>query len=156
MIADLALPEYYLESANIDISPTVGKTVSGVVASSLKLEQPTLTEAPEGFQCEASLTLLLFEDGKAPWQVEDDEKPEKFGTIHADFLIFIPGEPTHLESYVDAWISTGEYQSSEADFRHHLESGVLQYIMDPIGDLLETSYNGIVPRMILTSDKQER
>ena len=156
MISDLELPEYYLKSVDIDASPTVGETVVGVIGSNLQLETPSLDNDPTGFHCEASLSLGLFYDGEAPWQVDTDDEVEKFGTVETQFLIYLPGDPDKLEPYVDKWVSTGEYRAVDSAFRHHLESGILQYVIDPIGELLANSYNGIVPRISLThtgSDK---
>lgn len=150
MIAELELPEYYLESVDIDVSPTVGETVMGVMGSNLELETPSLDDDPKGFHCEASLSLTLFYNRAAPWQVENEEEIEEFGTVETRFRIYLLGEPDELEPYVDEWISTGEYRAVDSEFRHHLESGILQYVIDPIGELLENSYSGIVPRIALT------
>ncbi|WP_424005599.1 hypothetical protein ACOZ4I_20290 (plasmid) [Haloarcula salina] len=144
MIPDLSLPEYYITSVDIDATPTVGKTVIGSVGSEFDIENPTYTSDPEGFQCSASLKLDLYVDGKAPWQVED---PTKFGEIEVDLLIHIPDEREKIESHVEDWSDDSPYEEVNEELRHHIESGILQYIIDPIGDLLSNSYNGIIPRM---------
>ncbi|WP_254547207.1 hypothetical protein [Halomarina pelagica] len=151
MIPSFELPEYYLKSVDIDVSPTVGETVIGVLGSNLQVEPPIFEEDPEGFQCEASLSLHLFHNGKAPWQVDEEKAEERFGTVDTEFIIHIPGEMATFVPYVDEWITTEEYQDADQKFRDHLESGILQYILDPIGELLENSYNGIVPRISFTS-----
>ncbi|KTG11386.1 hypothetical protein AUR64_03785 [Haloprofundus marisrubri] len=155
MIPTLELPEYYLESVDMDVSPTVGETVVGVLGSNLQVESPTLKDEPEGLQCEAALSLQLFYNGKAPWQV-DEEVEERFGTVDTEFVIYVPGEESQFEPYIEEWLSTEEYKAADREFRHHLESGILQYILDPIGELLENSYNGIVPRIAFTSGPSER
>lgn len=150
MINTLPLPDYYLESVDIDVSPTVGETVIGVVGSSLELADPTLHEGDNGFECEATLSLQLFVDGHAPWQLDDDESGETFGDVETTFRIHVPGSESELKPHVAEWIETEDYGVVDREFRHHLESGILQYIIDPIGELLENSYNGIIPRIAFT------
>lgn len=147
MIPDLPLPEYYINSVDINVTPTVGETVVGTVGSEFDIENPKFTSDPEGFQCSATLKLDLYADGKAPWQIDD---PTKFGDIEVDFLIHITESREAIEDYVDDWTADSSYEDIDEDFIHHLESGILQHIIDPIGDILSNSYNGVVPRMIFT------
>lgn len=147
MIQNLTLPEYYINSVEIDVTPTVGETVIGTVGSEFDIEKPTFTAEPDGFQCTASLTLELYVDGKAPWQVDE---PTKFGDVDVEFLIHIPESRAEIEGYLGDWADGDPYTEMDEEFRHHIESGILQYIIDPVGDMLSNSYNGIIPRMHFT------
>jgi len=155
MIQDIPLPEYYLESVDIDVSPQIGESVIGVVGTNLELKNPALESDPAGFRCDGTLLLQLFEKGQAPWEVDNFDESSKFGTAETKFVIYIPSTDSPLDDHVDKWIDGGEYSELDADFKTHLESGILQYIIDPIGTLLETSYSGIVPRVTFTPPSED-
>ena len=156
MIQELSLPEYYLESVDVDVSPRIGERVIGVVGTNLELENPSIIQDPTGFQCSGTLLLQLYEKGKAPWEVEDSSQTLEFGTVETEFVIYISGDESTLLNYTQEWIEMGEYDLANPDFKTHLESGILQYVIDPIGKLLETSYSGIVPRITFPSGEESK
>ncbi|WP_265112268.1 hypothetical protein [Halosolutus halophilus] len=149
MISSLELPEYYITSVNIDISPELGQTIQGQVSSQFEVTNPELIEEPDGLTCEAKLELDLYQEGDAPWQVSESETPEEFGRIEANTYIFIPGEHDNFKPNYQRW-EDGSYYDVDSEFRQHLESGVLHRIITPIGDLVGNSFNGVVPRMGMT------
>ncbi|QCC49472.1 hypothetical protein [Halobellus limi] len=149
MIPDLELPEYYVESVDIDITPEVGHTVHGQVSSQFTVQNPELCEDPAGLTCEAELELDLYRDGDAPWQISDPDDADEFGHIHALTQIFIPGEPDEFSPHYEEW-NNGSYRDVDREFMQHLESGILHQVISPLGDLVGNSFNGVVPRMIIT------
>lgn len=150
MISDLPLPEYYVRSFDVDVNPTVGETIIGAVGIEFELENPEYIQEPPGFQCDAHLEMELYIDGNAPWQ-SDEEDVELFGSAVTDFLIYLPENGANINEYVQAWVDNGSYHDLDGEVQHHLESGVLQYIIDPLGDMLANSYNGVTPRMMMTA-----
>jgi hypothetical protein len=152
MTRRFSLPEYYIQSVNIDMSPIISETVIGTMGTNIQIEEPFLDNNPKGFQCEVALSLHLFSEGEAPWQTEDTNEP--FGTVDVEFVTYVPDEPNVIEPHIEDWISTGEYRTATHDFRHHIESGILQYIINPIGTLVETTYTGMIPRIAFTPTEQ--
>lgn len=149
MIPDLSLPEYYVRSVDIEADPDPGTTVVGEVSSGFDMFDPELSSDPEGFTCEAVLELELYPQEKAPWNVDDTEDSEEFGRVEVHTTVFIPGQQEQLEPYYHTWQS-GDYTDVDQDFSHHLESGLVQQILNPVGDLLENSFSGVVPRLFFT------
>lgn len=155
MITELAVPKYYIKSVDVDVTPTVGETVIGTVGSTFEPSNPALTNDPQGFQCDAELVFNLYERGKTPWDGTDDSTVKKVGDFQTEFRIHIPDETNKIRPYVSGWLNSNDYADVDDEFRVHLESGILQHIITPLGDLLESSYNGIVPRMILSYTRDE-
>lgn len=155
MIQDIPLPEYYLESIDIDVSPQIGESVIGVVGTNLELSNPSIEAEPPGFRCDGTLLLQLFEKGQAPWEVDDFEKSSQFGIAEIEFVVYISSTHPIIKENVEPWIDGEVYSELDTDFKTHLESGILQYIIDPIGKLLETSYSGLVPRVSFTPPSED-
>lgn len=149
MIPDLSLPEYYVHSVAIGASPETGSAVVGEVSSGFDAFDPELSSDPEGLTCEAVLTLDLYSTDKAPWNVEETADSELFGSVEVETTVLVPGPQEQLEPYYHTWQS-GEYSDVDTDFAHHLESGVVQHIVNPVGNLLGNSFSGVIPRMIFT------
>lgn len=155
MIPELAPPQYYVTSVDMDVTPSVGETIVGSVGSTFELSEPRITTDPDGFQCQADLSLSLYERGYAPWDVDNDSVT-MFGEIDTSFLIHIPGEHESLENYVTAWQESDGYYDLDVEFRHHVESGVLQYIIAPVGEMLENSYDGVIPRIVFSGQFDDK
>jgi len=150
MIADLSLPEYYVRSVNIEANPNLGTTVVGEVSSEFNVFDPELSSDPEGLTCEAELNLDLYPREKAPWNVDEMADSEEFGYVEIQTAVLIPGPQEELEPYYHTWQS-GEYTDVNREFSHHLESGLVQHIVNPVGDILGNSFSGVIPRMMLTA-----
>lgn len=155
MIQDLPLPKYYLENVDIDVAPQIGETIIGVMGTNVAFENPRMGENPGGFRCDGKLSLHLYRSGETPWEVDDEDEIDKFGSVETEFTIHIPSESAIVKEHTEEWIETKEYSAVDSAFRTHLESGILQYIIDPIGKLLETSYSGIVPRISFSHSSTE-
>jgi len=149
MIPNLSLPEYYVRSVDIEVGPSLGTTVVGEVSSGFDVFDPELSSNPEGLACEAVLELELYPEEKAPWNVEDTANIEEFGYAEVQVAVLIPGPQEQLEPYYHTWQS-GDYTDVDHEFCHHLESGLVQHIVNPVGDLLDNSFNGVIPRMFFT------
>jgi len=145
MIPELGVPEYHVQSVDIDAEPTPGTTVVGVVVSTIEIQNPERQDDPAGLVCEASIELELH----LQKEVEDENFDNQFGSIEVDLLIFIPEEDDELAEYVSEWKEHG-YEELDHKFIRHVESGILEDVLNPIGDLLSPSFRGIVPWMQLT------
>ncbi|WP_436348822.1 hypothetical protein [Natronorubrum sp. FCH18a] len=147
MIPDYSVPEYYIDNLDVDVSPRVQDPIQGSVSLDFDMTDPKLSDAPSGFQCQTRMVFRIYERGKAPWESPElDKQDEPHGSIEVTAIVFVPGPQDEYREYHDSW-SEGSYYDLDDDFIYHLESGILQYIVNPIGDLLENSYSGIVPRM---------
>lgn len=155
MIGDLPVPEYYAEGVDIDVEPKAGETTPGQVSMDFEMSDPEYNEHAGGFRCRASLDMQLFVEGNAPWQVEDEDRTEQFGEASMETILFVAGPKSRFDEYIETWENSG-YESLDEAFVHHLESGILQHVISPIGDLLSNSYSGVVPRMMLTKRFEER
>lgn len=151
MIEGLEAPEYYIHSVDLEVNPTIGQREVGQVGMDFSMEDPKLNESPEGFSCQSILELELYREGGAPWEGEEDSESE-FGEITIETTIFNPGDHSSFERYVEEW-NEESYQKIDRQFAHHLESGILQNVINPIGDLLSNSFNGVVPRLIFSHPK---
>lgn len=149
MISEFPVPEYYVKSVDMNIAPRVGQTIVGQVGSELEMSTPTLVNGPEGFQCHLSLELSLYDDGGAPWQVDKDASIVEFGDIKIQAIVFLSGSHTQYRDYYETW-SDGTYSDVDKEFARHLESGILQHLVNPFGELTDRSFNGLVPRMIFS------
>jgi len=145
MIQELGIPEYHIQSIDIDVEPTIGDTVVGLVFSTIEVTNPEIREEPSGLVCEASIELELHPQR----EVENDNLESLYGTIEADLMIFIPGDIDTLGPYASQW-EKESYEELDNDFIRHVESGILEDVLNPIGDLLSASFRGIVPWMQLT------
>jgi len=149
MISEYPVPEYYIDSLNIDVSPRVQNPIQGSVSLEFDMTNPQLVDDPEGFRCLAEIELRTYERGDAPWerdQTDETEEEDPHGLIEVSAIVFLPGPQSEYQEYYDSW-DNGSYHDLGDDFIYHLESGILQHIVTPIGDLLENSYTGIIPRM---------
>lgn len=155
MFDDLPVPEYYVESVDVDVEPREGETIPGQVAMDFEMSDPEHNEYAGGFRCRASLDMQLYTEENAPWQVESEEETERFGEASMETIVFVEGPQSRFEEYVEAW-EKGGYEALDEEFVHHLESGILQHAISPIGDLLSNSYSGIVPRMVFTRRFEDR
>jgi len=149
VIPELSVPEYYVRSVDIEAEPDIGTAVVGEVSSGFDVFAPELSSDPEGLTCEAHLSLELYPTDKAPWNVENTTDSEEFGSADVQTTILIPGPQEQLEPYFHTWQS-GDYSDVGYDFSHHLESGLVQHIVNPVGNLLGNSFSGIIPRMVFT------
>lgn len=149
MIQDLPVPDYYVEGVDINVEPKEGETIPGQVAMDFEMSDPEYNEYAGGFRCQASLDMQLFTEGNAPWQVEGEDDTEQFGEASMETVVFVPGPHSRFEEYIETWDANG-YEALDEEFIYHLESGILQHVITPIGDLLSNSYSGVVPRMIFT------
>jgi hypothetical protein len=153
MIPQLGIPEYYVQSVEIDADPIIGEPVMGSVFSSFNVTDPELRTDPSGLSCRATLELELFPADEALVDTIDDINQEndsqRFGSVEVTCLIFVPGEQSDLERYHSTWLEQ-EYEYLDSEFIAHLESGLLREILNPIGRLLSDSFEGIVPWMQLT------
>jgi hypothetical protein len=153
MIPDLDLPEYYITSVDVNVEPEIGHTVQGQVSMSFDMSDPEMYEDPEGLFCEADLDLDLYREGEAPWQTTDSEN-KPFGEIGIETIIFISGTRSEFEPSLSDW-EEESYHDVDEDLKHHIESGILHQIVSPIGDLVENSFNGVVPRMIFSPPERD-
>ncbi|WP_418282661.1 hypothetical protein [Halorubrum sp. DTA98] len=63
--------------------------------------------------------------------------------------ILVPGDHEDLSPYYETW-DEGTYTDVDDAFIQHVESGVLHHVITPVGDLVEKSFSGIIPRMVIT------
>jgi hypothetical protein len=147
MIPEYPVPEYYLTDLDLDFEPRIGETVTGAVTLEFEIDNPEISSNPAGLMCESEFSFDLYVEGEAPWETDEEgDTPSPIGEVRAEADIFLPGPPDRYEDHYETWESE-TYESLDTDFIYHIESGILQHVVNPIGDLLSNSYSGIVPRM---------
>lgn len=155
MIPEYPVPDYYLRTLEIDMEPELEDTIIGSVSLDFEMTDPVVSAEPAGFKCEANLEFTLYVQGDAPWETsEDGEAGPPVGNVDVVADVFVPGDHDRYEQYYDSW-ADGEYQDMDAEFIHHLESGILENLLNPIGQLLSNSYNGLIPRMRFSEVRYE-
>lgn len=149
MISGYPVPEYYIDSLDINVSPRIQNPIQGSVSLEFDMTNPQLSNDPAGFRCQTELEFRIYERGEAPWEREnpkDVDQEDPHGLIEVSAIVFLPGPKNEYQDYYDSW-DNGSYYDLDDDFIYHIESGILQHIVNPIGNLLENSYTGLIPRM---------
>lgn len=93
---------------------------------------------------------LYRHDGSGRPTPETGHDPDaKLGEISATFRLIVPGDEEELEAIASTWRDEGYLALSE-EIRFHLESGIGTEIMNPLSDLVDNSFRGLLPHTRFT------
>lgn len=99
----------------------------------------------------ATLNIDLYShDGMGrPPQGTIGDPDAKLGDISVTFRIILEGNSDTLTTIVTTWQENG-YTALDSDTRFHLESGIGTEIMNPLSDLIDSSFRGLLPHTRFT------
>jgi hypothetical protein len=148
MIPDISIPEYYIESLDLNANPEPSETTVGHVTVEFEMHSPELFDEPEGFASQLELSLELFE---GEW-TNDDKK--EFGNVDVEGIVFVEGSRDSLDTFHSQW-TEGSYTDMDGEFIDHIESGILPKLLVPVANLVNNSFDGVLPRMRFTPPDAE-
>ncbi|MFC6974788.1 hypothetical protein ACFQL1_09005 [Halomicroarcula sp. GCM10025709] len=108
--------------------------------------EPTFNEELGALVGTATLDIDLYADDesdRAPAEMVGDSDLQ-LGDIAVDFRIILPEDRDSIEEHLETWQEDG-YHELDSDFRFHLESGIGTEIMNPLSDLIDDSFRGLLP-----------
>jgi len=118
--------------------------------------KPTYNSELDALIGTATLEIELYRhDGSGRPTPETSQDPDaKLGEISATFRLIVPGDEEELESIASTWRDEG-YSELGEETRFQLESGIGTEIMNPLSDLVDNSFRGLLPHTRFTPSDPE-
>lgn len=141
--------EIYIRELELSHEPNLAAVEQGGIELEFEvIGNPEYNEEIERLCGDFRLSLSLVDS-----PVSDDSVGSEQGSVDIKVTATVPGEREMLEEYIKTWREKG-YRRLPQDFRYRIESSFTTRLFAPVSGLIDNSFSGILPGMLITQSTE--
>ncbi|WP_141212165.1 hypothetical protein [Halorubrum ezzemoulense] len=141
--------EIYIRELELSHEPNLAAVEQGGIELEFEvIGNPEYNEEIERLCGDFRLSLLLVDS-----PVSEDSAKSEQGSVDIEVTATVPGEREVLEDYINTWREKG-YHRLPQDFRYRIESSFTTRLFAPVSGLIDNSFSGILPGMLITQSAE--